>query len=57
VLNIILWFSLFPPAGNPVIDGTHTVYAFVFLTLMFLHAGNRIGFGRWWEGHTPAFMH
>jgi thiosulfate dehydrogenase [quinone] large subunit len=56
-LNILLWFSTFPPSGNPVIDGTHTIYALVLLTLMFLHAGNRWGLGRWWETHTPAVLH
>jgi thiosulfate dehydrogenase (quinone) large subunit len=40
LLNILLWFSTFPPASNPVIDGTHTIYALLLLTSMFLHAGN-----------------
>jgi thiosulfate dehydrogenase [quinone] large subunit len=57
LLNILVWFSTFPPAGNPIIDGTHTVYALVFLLLMFLAAGNRLGLGRWWNKHTPAFLH
>jgi thiosulfate dehydrogenase [quinone] large subunit len=57
LLNILLWFSLFPPSGNPVVDGTHTTYAFCFLLLMFLHAGNYVGLGRWWEAHTPALIH
>jgi hypothetical protein len=38
-----LWFSTFPPNNNPIIDGTHTIYALVLLVLMFLHAGNRLG--------------
>jgi thiosulfate dehydrogenase [quinone] large subunit len=57
LLNIILWFSLFPPSGNPVIDGEHMAFALSLLLLMFLHAGNRFGFGHWWEAHTPAVIH
>jgi hypothetical protein len=57
-LNIMLWFSRpFPPSGNPVIDGEHMAFAFGILLLMFLHAGNRFGLGRWWEAHTPALIH
>jgi len=56
-LNIMLWFSLFPPSTNPVIDGEHMAFAFGILLLMFLHAGNRFGLGRWWEAHTPALIH
>jgi len=55
-LNILIWFSLFPPNGNPLIDGEHTAFAFSLLLLMFLHAGNRFGLGRWWETHTPALI-
>jgi thiosulfate dehydrogenase [quinone] large subunit len=57
LLNIIIWFSLLPPAGNPVIDGKHMAFAFSLLLLAFLHAGNRFGFGCWWETHTPALIH
>ncbi len=56
LLNILLWFSTFPPNGNPIIDGTHTIYAFVLLLLTFLHAGNRLGLGRWWSAHTPRLL-
>jgi len=56
-LNILIWFCAFPPSGNPLIDGTHTIYALVLLLLMFLHAGNRWGLGRWWEAHTPEVVH
>lgn len=56
-LNIILWFSAFPPAQNPVIDGEHMAFAFSILLLMYLQAGNRWGFGRWWRAHTPALLH
>jgi thiosulfate dehydrogenase (quinone) large subunit len=57
LLNILIWFSSFPPNGNPIIDGEHMAFAFGILLLMFLHAGNRFGFGRWWEVHTPALLH
>jgi hypothetical protein len=46
LLSILVWFSLFPPSGNPVIDGEHMAFAFSLLLLMFLHAGNRFGLGR-----------
>ena len=56
-LNILIWFCSFPPSSNPVIDGTHTIYALVLLVLMFLHAGNKWGVGRWWEQRMPALLH
>jgi thiosulfate dehydrogenase [quinone] large subunit len=56
LLNILLWFSTFPPNSNPIIDGTHTIYALVLLVLMFLHAGSRWGLGRWWSAHTPRLL-
>jgi hypothetical protein len=28
LLSILVWFSLFPPSGNPVIDGEHMALAF-----------------------------
>jgi thiosulfate dehydrogenase (quinone) large subunit len=57
LLNIIIWLSTFPPNGNPIVDGEHMTFAFSLLLLMYLHAGNRFGFGRWWEAHTPALIH
>ena len=33
------------------------IYALVLLLLMFLHAGNKWGFGRWWSSLTPRFLH
>jgi thiosulfate dehydrogenase [quinone] large subunit len=56
LLNLLLWFSTFPPNSNPIIDGTHTIYALVLLVLMLLHAGNRWGLGRWWSTHTPRLL-
>ena len=57
VLNMLLWFSTFPPQGNPMVDGEHMAYGFGILLLMFLQAGNHIGFGRWWRHHTPPILH
>jgi thiosulfate dehydrogenase [quinone] large subunit len=56
LLNILLWFSTFPPNSNPIIDGTHTIYALVLVLLMFLHAGNKWGLGRWWSARTPRLL-
>ncbi len=57
LLNILIWFSTFPPSSNPLIDGEHMAFALVLLLLMFLHAGNYWGLGRWWSSRTPAFLH
>jgi thiosulfate dehydrogenase [quinone] large subunit len=57
LLNIVIWFSNFPPANNPVIDGEHMAFAFSILLLMFLQAGNYWGLGRWWRRHTPIPLH
>ena len=43
--------------GNPPIDGIHTIYALLLLLLMYLHAGDRWGLGRWWNAPTPALLH
>jgi hypothetical protein len=32
-------------------------FAFSLLLLMFLHADNRFGLGRWWEAHTQSLLH
>ncbi|HEX4082981.1 MAG TPA: hypothetical protein VHX40_08465, partial [Acidimicrobiales bacterium] len=57
VLNLMIWFSGFPPSSNPVIDGEHMAFAFSILLLMYLHAGNRWGLGRWWSRHAPSLLH
>jgi thiosulfate dehydrogenase (quinone) large subunit len=57
LLNMLLWLATFPPSGNPLIDGQHMAFGFGILLLMFLHAGNRWGLGRWWEAHLPALLH
>jgi thiosulfate dehydrogenase [quinone] large subunit len=57
LLNILVWLCSFPPSGNPIIDAEHMMFAFSLLLLMFLHAGNTWGLGRWWEAHTPRWLH
>jgi hypothetical protein len=42
LLSILVRFSLFPPSGNPVIDGEHMAFAFS-LSFDGLDAGNRFG--------------
>jgi thiosulfate dehydrogenase [quinone] large subunit len=56
-MNIMIWFSVFPPSTNPVIDAEHFMFAFVIFLLMWLHASNYWGIGRWWRGKTPAILH
>ena len=48
-----------PKAGTafPAFGRFHTIYALVVLTLMFVHARNRWGHGRWGETHTPTVRH
>ena len=57
LLNLMIWFSVFPPSTNPVIDAEHFMFAFSIFLLMWLHASNYWGIGRWWRGKTPAFLH
>lgn len=57
LLNLLIWFAGFPPSSNPVIDGTHTVYALLLLLLMWVQASNYWGIGRWWRERTPALLH
>jgi thiosulfate dehydrogenase [quinone] large subunit len=57
LLNLMIWFSVFPPSTNPVIDAEHFMFAFILLLLMWLQASNYWGIGRWWRGKTPAFLH
>jgi thiosulfate dehydrogenase [quinone] large subunit len=57
LLNIMIWFATFPPSTNPIFDAEHFMFAFILLLLMWLHASNYWGIGRWWRGKTPAFLH
>src|SRR5262245_1521410 len=55
-LNILVWFSIFPPSFNPVIDAEHFMFAFILLLLMWIQASNYWGLGRWWRARTPALL-
>jgi thiosulfate dehydrogenase (quinone) large subunit len=57
LLNVMIWFSVFPPANNPVFDAEHFMFAFILLLLMWIQASNYWGIGRWWRARTPAFLH
>lgn len=55
-LNIMIWFSGFPPSTNPIIDGEHMAFAFSILLLMWIQASNYWGFGRWWRARVPLLL-
>ena len=57
ILNVMIWFSTFPPSTNPIFDAEHFMFAFILLLLMWIQASNYWGIGRWWRGKTPAFLH
>jgi hypothetical protein len=57
LLNVLIWFPAFPPSFDPIIDGSHTVYTLLLLTLIWLHARNRCGLRRWWEAKSPPLLH
>jgi thiosulfate dehydrogenase [quinone] large subunit len=48
VFVLILWFSNFPPAQNPIID-QHTIFALVLVGLAMVKAGQWVGLGKWWS--------
>jgi thiosulfate dehydrogenase [quinone] large subunit len=39
-----------------LIDGEHVAFAWSILLLMWLHASNDWGLGRWWRAHTPTIL-
>jgi thiosulfate dehydrogenase [quinone] large subunit len=57
LLNIMIWFSMFPPSNNPIFDAEHFTLAFVIFLLMWINASNYWGIGRWWRARTPALLH
>jgi thiosulfate dehydrogenase [quinone] large subunit len=57
LLNVVIWFSVFPPSNNPLFDAEHFLLAFILLLLMWIQASNHWGIGRWWRAKTPAFLH
>ena len=56
ILNIMIWFSTFPPSTNPLIDGEHVTFALAIFLMMWIQASNYWGFGRWWRAHTPLLL-
>jgi thiosulfate dehydrogenase [quinone] large subunit len=57
ILNVFIWFAGFPPSSNPLIDGEHMAFALSIFLLMWIHASNYFGLGRWWRARTPAILH
>jgi thiosulfate dehydrogenase [quinone] large subunit len=48
----------FIPQNLPVgLDDFGWMFAFIIFLLMWLHASNYWGIGRWWRAKTPAFLH
>ena len=43
-------------SNNPLLD-EHIIYAATLMLLMVVSAGRYWGLGRWWEAHTPAWLH
>jgi thiosulfate dehydrogenase (quinone) large subunit len=68
VLLMSMWLALAPWAkitledgtieasNNPIVDD-HIIYSATLMLLMLVHAGRYWGLGRWWETHTPAWLH
>ena len=54
LLSILVWFSLFPPSGNPVIGEEHMAFAFSLLLFDVLAYWQSIRLDRWLEAHTVA---
>ena len=48
VLYLMMWSVALPPETNPVVDD-HIIGALVIIALALVHAGDTVGFGRWWK--------
>jgi thiosulfate dehydrogenase [quinone] large subunit len=48
VLYLMMWTVVLPPETNPVVDD-HIIGALVLIALALVHAGDTVGFGRWWK--------
>jgi thiosulfate dehydrogenase (quinone) large subunit len=48
VLYLLMWSVVLPPTTNPVVDD-HIIGALVLIALALVHAGDTVGFGRWWK--------
>lgn len=52
LLYILMWTVVLPPENNPVVDD-HILGALILVVLLFVHAGDTWGLGRWWK-QQPA---
>ena len=52
LLYILMWSVVLPPESNPIVDD-HILGALTLVVLLFLHAGDTWGLGRWWK-HQPV---
>jgi thiosulfate dehydrogenase [quinone] large subunit len=48
VLYLMMWSVALPPQNNPIVD-EHIIGALALLALALVHAGDTLGFGRWWR--------
>ena len=48
LLLFLMWFALFPPKNNPIID-EHIIYILALQLLFQLHSGEALGLGKWWD--------
>lgn len=68
ILLLSMWLAVAPWAkyedkggstvasNNPLLD-EHIIYSATLLLLMVVMAGRYWGLGRWWEAHTPSWLH
>lgn len=68
ILLMSMWLALAPWAkvtledgtveasNNPIVDD-HIIYSATLILLMLVGAGRYWGLGRWWESHTPTWLH
>jgi len=56
-LSILVWFSLFPPSGNPVIGEEHMAFAFSLLLFDVLACWQSIRLGPLVGGTHPSLLH
>ncbi len=56
ILMLLIWLALQPLRQNPFID-QHIIYAFVFLLLPRLDAGQTFGLANWWSRQPLVQQH
>ncbi|MBI2706151.1 MAG: hypothetical protein HYX32_12790 [Actinobacteria bacterium] len=54
LLLVFMWMASLPILTNPFLDD-HLIYALVIVGLALVHAGDTLGFGRWWS--RTALVH